>query len=93
MEFTDEEIKVILEKHVTRQKYNREHYKKKYQEDEVHRSKVKQRAKEYYEKNKENICAHQKNRYYADLENERERKREYYWNKKAESALQSIKAI
>lgn len=54
---------------------------------------IKARAKEYYEKNKENICAHQKNRYYADLENERERKREYYWNKKAESALQSIKAI
>lgn len=54
---------------------------------------IKARAKDYYEKNKENICAHQKNRYYADLENERERKREYYWNKKAESALQSIKAI
>jgi short subunit dehydrogenase-like uncharacterized protein len=51
MNYTDNEIKSIIEKYEKSKKYNKEYYHKKYKGDDDFRENRRQRAKEYYLQN------------------------------------------
>ena len=78
MDFTDDEIKLALNRYLKNKEYQKNYYRNKYNEDEEYREKTKQLSRQYYQNNSDK----RKEKYEIQKDFLRAKRRFRYWKQK-----------
>ena len=78
MDFTDEQIKMVMARYVKNREYKRIYYRNKYNTDVVYKKKAQDYSRDYYQQHKESI----KEKYKENVDYYRAKRKYYYYKKK-----------
>ena len=78
MDFTDDEIKLALNRYLKNKEYQKNYYRNKYNEDEEYREKTKELSRQYYQNNSDK----RKEKYEIQKDFLRAKRKMRYWRDK-----------